>query len=263
MSHTTGAAEAIHVSVVTPTYNRRRFIPTLIEIYRQQTYPKEHMEWIILDDGRDAVGDLFAAATASGIPNVRYLRADAEDPESPPEKMRIGAKRNRLNREARGAIVIAMDDDDYYPPDRVQRVVDAFAKYPRVDLAGSSEMNLYYTRERAIYTIGPYHQNHATNGTMAWRKRYSDTHRYDEFVTYAEEDSFLDNHIHPMIQMDPRHAILVICHGANTVDKQKLKETHAQSNRTSDHKCHLRPAVWKLEDIVHDPKIRAFYLQLT
>lgn len=267
--------QKIHVSVVTPTYNRRRFIPTLIEIYRQQTYPKEQMEWIILDDGRDAVGDLFHAATISGIPNIRYIRVsdgssvnDEADADEVPEKMRIGAKRNRLNQEARGDILVAMDDDDYYPPDRIQRVVDAFAKYPRVDLAGSSEMNLYFTKERRIYTVGPYHQNHSTNGTMAWRKKYAMTHRYDEYVTYAEEDSFLDHHVHPMIQMDPHHAILVICHGENTVDKYKMKEMHERDQRTRHHgipdpKSILRPSVWTLEDIVTDPKLRAFYLELT
>ena len=30
----------IEVSVVTPTYNRRMFIPTLIDIYKAQTFPK-------------------------------------------------------------------------------------------------------------------------------------------------------------------------------------------------------------------------------
>jgi len=38
------------VSIVTPTYNRREFIPILIKIYANQTFPKEKMEWIIIDD---------------------------------------------------------------------------------------------------------------------------------------------------------------------------------------------------------------------
>ena len=36
------------VSVCTPTYNRRKFIPQLIECFKQQNYPKELMEWIVL-----------------------------------------------------------------------------------------------------------------------------------------------------------------------------------------------------------------------
>ena len=33
------------VSVCTPTYNRRLFIPNLIRCFQSQTYPKEIMEW--------------------------------------------------------------------------------------------------------------------------------------------------------------------------------------------------------------------------
>jgi glycosyltransferase involved in cell wall biosynthesis len=204
----------ILVSVVTPTYNRRAFIPTLIEIYRNQQFPKDQVEWLILDDGRDKVEELFQKASES-IPNIRYQYQD--------EKMKIGAKRNWLNKEARGSIIVAMDDDDYYPPDRIKTVVQAFTKYPRADLAGSSEMYLYYKDTKKIYAMGPYFANHATNGTMAWRKRYSDIHKYDEYVTKAEECSFLDNYKHQMIQLDPKKTILVICHTDNTVDKTILR----------------------------------------
>ena len=126
-------SKAIEVSVVTPTYNRRQFIPALIKIYANQTFPKEKMEWLILDDGFDKVEDLFIEA-AKTIPNIRYIPLE--------DKLRIGAKRNYLNREARGNIIIAMDDDDYYPPQRIQSVINAFHKYPKINVAGSSEMHL-------------------------------------------------------------------------------------------------------------------------
>ena len=242
----------IEVSVVTPTYNRRMFIPTLIDIYRAQTYPKENMEWVIIDDGRVSVEDLFGEA-AKTIPNIRYIRLN--------EKMRIGAKRNRLNREARGQIIIAMDDDDYYPPNRVSTVVDAFKKNPASDLAGSSEMNLYYLDTRKIYTIGPYSITHATNGTMAWRKRYADRHKYDEFVTKAEEVSFLDNYKYPMIQLPPLSTILVVCHTDNTVDKSELRDEHLSSSMPLDQK-RFKESAYRLEDLVEDKKIQEFYLSL-
>ena len=238
----------ITVSVVTPTYNRRAFIPTLIQIYKNQLYPKEKMEWIILDDGRDKVEDLFLEA-AKTIPNLRYL--------SHPEKMRIGAKRNVLNKEAKGEIIIAMDDDDYYPANRIKTVVEAFTKYPRVDLAGSSEMYMYYKDSKKIYSIGPFHTNHATNGTMAWRKRYSDKHMYDEYVTKAEEMSFLDNYTHQMIQLDPKKTILVICHTDNTVNKHTLREEHLASRQKS--KEMMKETAYKLEDFVKEASLRLFY----
>jgi glycosyltransferase involved in cell wall biosynthesis len=242
---------SIEVSVVTPTYNRRMFIPTLIELYRAQTYPKEKMEWIIIDDGRNKVEDLFIEA-AKTIPNIKYIRKD--------EKMRLGAKRNELNRLVKGEIIVAMDDDDYYPPDRVSSVVEAFKKNPRIELAGSSEMNLYYLDSKKIYTIGPYNKNHATNGTMAWRKSYSDKHKYDEFVTKAEEITFLENFKHPMIQLNPLSTILVICHEDNTADKNELRDEHL--TRMNGINPKFKESVYKLEDLVKDKKIRDFYLGL-
>ena len=226
----------MEVSVVTPTYNRRQFIPALIKIYANQTFPKEKMEWIIIDDGIDKVGDLFQAAN---IPNIRYIALE--------DKLRIGAKRNRLNEEARAPIIIAMDDDDYYPPDRIQTVVDTFLLNPRIDLIGSSKMYLYFVDNKKIYSTGPFAKNHATNGTMSWRKSYSDKHKYSEYVTKGEEQSFLDNYINPMIQLDPLKAILVMCHTDNTVDKSKmnLKETN-----------------YLLSDFVKDTDIYRFYMSL-
>lgn len=242
---------SIEVSVVTPTYNRRMFIPILIEIYRAQLFPKEKMEWIIIDDGRDKVEDLFIEASKT-IPNIRYIRKD--------EKMRLGAKRNELNKLAKGDIIVAMDDDDYYPPDRVSSVVVAFRKNPKIELAGSSEMNLYYLDSKKIYTIGPYSNTHATNGTMAWRKSYSDKHKYDEFVTKAEEITFLENFKHPMIQLNPSTTILVICHEDNTADKNELRDEHMKHMKEVNSK--FKESVYKLEDLVKDKKIRNFYLGL-
>jgi glycosyltransferase involved in cell wall biosynthesis len=242
---------SIEVSVVTPTYNRRMFIPTLIELYKAQIFPKDKMEWIIIDDGRNKVEDLFEEASKT-IPNIRYIKKD--------EKMRLGAKRNELNRLVRGEIVVAMDDDDYYPPDRVLSVVEAFKKNPKIELAGSSEMNLYYLDSKKIYTIGPYNKNHATNGTMAWRKSYSDKHKYDEFVTKAEEITFLENFKHPMIQLSPLSTILVICHEDNTADKNELRDEHLIKANGINSK--FKESAYKLEDLVKDKKIRDFYLGL-
>ena len=227
----------MNVTVVTPTYQRREFIPALIEIYRHQTYPKDKMEWLILDDGRDVVKDLFDEASKT-IPNIRYVYFN--------EKMRIGAKRNWLNQHAKGRIIIAMDDDDYYPPTRIQHVVDSFRANRHIDLAGSSEMMLYDLVSKRIRILGPYGPKHATNGTMAWRKHYSDTHRYDEYVTKGEESSFLEGYRHPMIQLDPKQTILVICHSDNTVDKSTLRD-------------HIRDTGLSLSDIIKEESLLAFY----
>ena len=229
------------VSVITPTYNRRRFIPYLIECFKNQTYPARRMEWIIYDDGSDPVKDLFEPHMAT-IPNLIYIYEK--------DKQNIGGKRNRLNKEACGDIIVAMDDDDYYPEERVYAAVKAFKQNPGIQLAGSSEIFMYYTDIKTIYKLGPYNRNHATNGTMAWRKDYSDTHLYDETVTHAEEKSFLDNYKHPMIQLEPRKVMLVISHSQNTFDKKNMRENDNPMVKKTD---------MKIKMFIREPKMREFY----
>ena len=233
----------IIVSVITPTYNRRRFIPYLIQCYNAQTYKKENMEWIILDDGQDKVEDLISEA-AKRIPNIRYIPLD--------EKLTIGEKRNRLNDEAIGSIIVAMDDDDYYPPERVSHVVARFSNSKDIQLAGSSEVYMYYSDIKEIYKLGPYNPNHATNGTMAWRKSYSNTHRYDDTVTHAEEQSFLEGYKHKMIQLDPFKVMLVMSHSENTFDKKKMRDEVGKNP-------FIAKTTYKLKDFIKDSEVRTFF----
>jgi len=229
------------VSVITPTYNRRRFIPILIKCFQHQTYPMDRMEWIVLDDGSDSVEDLF-----KGVPRVRYIHEE--------EKKNIGAKRNRLNKEAKGDIIVAMDDDDYYPPERVSHVVTKFKQRPNVQLAGSSEIYMYYTDIKTIYKLGPYNPNHATNGTMAWRRSYAENHLYDETVTHAEEKSFLDSYKYQMIQLDPMKVMLVMSHSENTFNKTQMRDDPSNP--------FVKKTSMKLQAFIKEAPIRKFYGEL-
>ena len=233
------------VSIVTPTYNRRKFIPILIRLFLEQTYHKDRMEWIVLDDGSDPVEDIFKDH-ANKLPMLRYIRETT--------KMTIGAKRNRLNLEAKGDIIIAMDDDDYYPPERVAHVVRKFQQNPTVELAGSSEAYMYYTDIKTIYKLGPYHANHATNGTMAWRRSYALKHAYDETVTHAEEKSFLEEYRNPMIQLDPRKVMLVFAHAENTYNKIAMREP--------ENNPFVKKTVFKMRDFIRNAEVRGFFSSL-
>jgi glycosyltransferase involved in cell wall biosynthesis len=230
------------VSVVTPTYNRRRFIPAAIACFNHQTYPKNRMEWIIIDDGSDSVEDLFIEASKVN-PNIRYIRLS--------EKQNIGFKRNLLNKEAKGDIIVAMDDDDYYPPERISHCVQRLRSTRLVDVVGSSEMYFYFSNKKEIWKFGPMPvANHTTNGPIAYRKVYCKKNKYDETVTHAEESSFLNAYKTPISQLESRKCILVIAHSENTYNKEKLIDgTHPFMKKTS----------MKLKDFIKDTTLRDFY----
>jgi glycosyltransferase involved in cell wall biosynthesis len=56
------------VSVCTPTFNRRPFIPMMFACFKNQTYPMDRIEWIIVDDGTDKIRDVIES---SGISNIK------------------------------------------------------------------------------------------------------------------------------------------------------------------------------------------------
>ena len=241
------------VSVLTPTYNRKYFIPAIIQCYKNQTYPKERMEWIILDDGTEPVGDLFAEF-AKSWPNIRYIRKEGD-------KQLIGAKRNAIMKEARGDIFVWMDDDDYYFPERVAHSVTLLQRYPKIQLAGSSHIFMYYFDTGKIHSFGPLHQKHATNGTMAIRKEYARTHTYDETVTHAEEKSFLDDYKHDMVQLDPYKTMLVMAHSSNTYDKRIMRDRGTAQGISGGPPVvsMLKETTLKLKDFIRTGGQRNFY----
>jgi len=232
------------VSIVTPTYNRRRFIPSLIKMVQTQTYPRDRMEWIVFDDGQEEVGDLFEQAT-SELPTLKFIWSE--------DKMTLGEKRNRLNKEARGDIIVAMDDDDFYFPERVEEAVKALQDNPGYRLAGSSEVYMYFTDTKEIWKAGPYFKGHATNGTMAWTKTYADTHQYDETVAFSEEKSFLEGYKNPLVQLNPKTVMLVMSHSDNTFDKTEL--------RTNTNPLLVRTNL-KMKDFIKDPELFNFFSTL-
>jgi len=199
------------VSICTPTFNRRPFIPTMFECFRNQNYPKSQIEWIIVDDGTDKIEDLIKT---SGIEQIKYFALD--------QKLILGAKRNFMHKKTRGSIIVYMDDDDYYPPDRVSHAVETLLRNPRALCAGSSEIYVYFKHVQKMMQFGPYGPNHATAGTFAFRRELLEQTKYDESATFAEEKVFLKNYTIPFVQLDPLKSILVFSHNHNTFDKRKL-----------------------------------------
>ena len=205
------------VSVCTPTFNRRPFIPIMFECFRNQNYPKDRIEWIIVDDGTDKIADLIEKAN---IPQIKYFSLD--------KKMSLGEKRNYMHKHVKGDIIVYMDDDDYYPPERISHAVERLTSSPTALCAGSSEMYIYFKHIKKMYQCGPYGPNHATAGTFAFKKELLSKTQYENHAALAEEKAFLKNYTIPFVQLDPMKTILVFSHVHNTFDKKKLLENPHQ-----------------------------------
>jgi glycosyltransferase involved in cell wall biosynthesis len=199
------------VSVCTPTFNRRPFWEYTIKCFAHQNYPKDRMEWIIIDDGSDKIKDLVC-----DISQVKYYEYDV--------KMPLGKKRNLMHEKSKGDIIVYMDDDDYYPPERVSHAVNMLMTHPSALCAGASEIYIWFKHINKMFQFGPYGPNHATAGTFAFKRELLKDHRYDDNAALAEEKAFLKNYSVPFVQLEPKKTILVFSHIHNTFDKKKLLE---------------------------------------
>lgn len=197
------------VSVITPTYNRRLFLPILIHLYQQQTYPKSLLELIILDDSIEPNEDLIPKNDKT----IRYYYQK--------EKITLGEKRNRLNKLAQGDVIICFDDDDYHFPERISHSIQRMNSEKTL-IAGSSKIIVYYSDIKELHQYGPFSNSHGTNGTFAYRKEYIKQHQHDSTKNAQEEPSFTNDFSEKMAQLDPEKTIICLSHLTNTFDKKKL-----------------------------------------
>jgi hypothetical protein len=97
------------VSVILTTRDRPRLLALALECYRLQTYPAR--ELLVLDDGTAFPADAEAVAAAGG----RLIRVNPATPTG--TKINLGAE------QARGPLCQKLDDDDWYSPVFLERMV--------------------------------------------------------------------------------------------------------------------------------------------
>lgn len=228
------------VSLCTPTFNRRPFINTLIKCIELQDYPKDRLEWIIIDDGTDPIEDLIKDIN---FIKIKYFKLD--------KKLPLGKKRNLMHEKCEGDYIVYIDDDDYYPPQRVSHAITMLESHKSALCAGSSEIYIYFHEIDELYQFGPYGERHATAGTFAFRKKLLENQRYEDEAALAEEKAFLNNYTVPFVQLDPKKAILVFSHEHNTFDKRRLLDNPDGKYCKRSDKL--------LTDFVKDPEILEFY----
>jgi glycosyltransferase involved in cell wall biosynthesis len=229
------------VSICTPTFNRRPFFKGIIKSVMMQDYPKDLIEWVIIDDGTDPIEDLV-----KDIPFVKYFRVT--------NKLRLGQKRNYMHDmcsfKEDDTILVYMDDDDYYPVDRVSHAVDKLTHSSAL-CAGSSEIYIWFNTLNKMYRFGPYGPNHSTAGTFAFKRALLKQTRYEDDALLAEEKHFLKDYTIPFVQLNPIKTILVFSHEQNTFDKRRLIDPNNKFCSESN---------LKVNNFIKSEEMRNFYV---
>jgi glycosyltransferase involved in cell wall biosynthesis len=202
------------VSLLTVTQqSRQQSLLILKDLIKDQTYPNI-LEWILVEGSPAREAALqnaeFIRTLDSRIP-IRYIPTEGG--------LTIGVLRQIANEEARGDIRVVLDDDDYYPCERVEHAVTRLVESKK-RLAGCSRMLLFDYQLNKLFQFRSFGLNHSVSSCMAWTRDYPGF--YDLLVRFAEESSFTDDFTEPMVQLDPFKTIIQSSHMQNTYSKKAL-----------------------------------------
>jgi len=168
--------EQPYVSCIMPTANRQQFLPYAIDYFLQQDYLES--ELIILDDGNE--------------PSYSFIPDDLRIKYFYKEYIQLlGTKRNFCCEQAKGEIIIHLDDDDWYAPDWISKQVNALTK-SGADVTGLSDVNFFIntTNQSWEYRDNVNLQPWVYGATLAYRKSFWTANPFSE-MNAGEDNDFI------------------------------------------------------------------------
>jgi glycosyltransferase involved in cell wall biosynthesis len=206
------------VSIVTITQLKRfNCLEILSDLIKDQTYDNI-TEWVIVEGSKtkedcDKNKENIQKLKESTKLKIVYVEFK--------ESVKLGELRNIGNKTCTGDITVCMDDDDYYPKDRVEHAVTKLVS-SKAKIAGCSAVLIYDYFLNKLYKFKPFGPFHSTNNCMAWKKEYLIDNKHDSDKEMAEEASFTKQFSQELVQLEAEHTIVVSSHDSNTFNKREL-----------------------------------------
>jgi len=215
------------VSILIPTYNRKRFEKLIEHNINIQRY-YNIKEIIILDDGDDE-----PLCIKTKYP-IRYYRCN---------RCSIGDKRNALVQLANTDYVAFMDTDDFYDKDYISHSIFEMITNDKC-IAGSADMNVvgYTTKEGCRETIPTFYKQrcmflHMLNeATLVFRR---DLHYKFASSNSNEAVPFLQQHLGNIVETNIDRVMCCISHDGNTIPKTQWLKDQFKTEPLTQYERHI------------------------
>jgi len=204
------------ISIVTLLYNRRRFFELACHSMLLTDYPKDKIEWIIVEDSdTDSASDrVVAVANAAAPLRVEYIPLKNKTP--------VAEKRNIGVAAATAEIILMMDDDDHYPETSFRRRVAWLTKHPWRPRAVAATTIACYDLVKGISAVNtppmglPLGQR-ISEATLTFYKGWS---QFPSAVQVGEGEGFIAGREEDVLEIPPQQIIIAFSHGANVSSRR-------------------------------------------
>ena len=210
-----------HISIVTMLYNRRKFFDLACHNIMMTDYPKEKLEWIIIEDSdnpmEDASDRVVAVAESAAPVKVVYVPLKKKTP--------VSQKRNLAISKASASIVLMMDDDDHYPETSFRRRVAWLTRHPWAPKCVTATTIACYDLVKGISAVNtpplglPLGQR-VSEATLTFYKSWWEEKGFPTDVQVGEGEGFLAGREHDVLEIPPQQVIVAFSHGANTSSRR-------------------------------------------
>ena len=197
-----------YVSVVTITKNRRSIFELPIRNFYEFEYPKDKLEWVIIDDGDDNLKSILPVDKR--IKYVRYTEIGS-----------LCQKRDIGVQQASYETIAFMDDDDYYFPCSIYSRVALMNHYRR-DCIGCTQLGIYdIVDDSSFLNVS----NTISEASMAFTKEFWKKRQFGKKDhNYGEAYVFINGREKEVINMPYFFNLIAITHKENiTKDLRKNK----------------------------------------
>jgi len=116
------------VTVIVPTYNRKKLLKNLLNSLLSQSYPANKFEIIIVDDGsKDGTREMVGIYQKGTNRNLKYFYQQNKGP---------GAARNTGIRNSEGSLIVFIDDDCIASSNWLQEIIGGFDDFNVAGVGG-------------------------------------------------------------------------------------------------------------------------------
>ena len=202
------------VTIVTPTKNRKLFTAMMIHQIEKLDYPRDKLEWIIIDDS-DILEDFEYIKECVESVLGRKLKVTCIHLEG---KHTISEKRNLGAEKASGDYICHIDDDDYYFHNSLKTKIAFLENMAGKRCIGSTRLPVYNLVDGTSII---YETNQLPEASMVYKKSFWEEKGFKEHLE-GEGYPFTMGRREQCLDIPYLFSVVAVNHGKNVTGKTRL-----------------------------------------